>query len=74
VDELDRARVLEHLALAERHIAEGEKHLRRQEDLILEMQRDGLDTDQALDVLATLRETQALHHQDRERIQRELEE
>ena len=74
MNELDRARILAHLALAERHIAEGEKHLRRQEDLILEMQRDGLDTNQALDVLATLRETQALHHHDRERIQRELEE
>jgi hypothetical protein len=74
VDELDRSRILAHLALADRHIAEREKHLRRQEHLILELQRGGFDTKQALDVLATLRETQALHHQDRERIQRELEE
>jgi hypothetical protein len=70
---MDRAVLLQHLAQAERHVAEGEQHLLRQEELIAELDRDGHDTEKARVILDTLRETQALHLQDRDRIMRELE-
>jgi hypothetical protein len=57
--------VLRHLAEAERHIAQGETHLAKQSALIAELERHGHDTRGAQAVLTTMRETQALHQQDR---------
>jgi hypothetical protein len=68
----DRTLVLKHLALAEHHVDQGKRHLARQEELIAKLDRDGLDTTQALKMLATLQETQALHEADVERFLREL--
>ena len=62
----------DHLAIAERHIAEGAKLLAKQEALILELDRHHHDIEGALAVLATLRVTQSLHIDDRDRILREL--
>jgi hypothetical protein len=56
---MDRAVLLQHLAQAERHVAEGDQHLLRQEELIAELDRDGHDTEKARVILDTLRETQA---------------
>lgn len=64
--------MLQHLALAERHILEGEQRLLRQQELIAELDRDGHDTGQARIVLTTLQDTQFLHYQDRELILSEL--
>jgi hypothetical protein len=69
---IDRTLLLQHLSQAEHHAAEGRRHLARQEELIAELDRDGLDTAEALKVLATLRETQALHEQDVHRLLGEL--
>ena len=66
--------VLRHLAEVERHIVQGETHLAKQSALIAELERRGHDTRGAQAVLTTMRETQALHLQDRERILRELQE
>ncbi len=71
---MKRALLLQHLAQAERHVAEGERHLVRQEELIAELDRDGHDTKDARAILQTLRTSQALHLQDRDRILRELAE
>ena len=65
--------VEQHLAEAERHIAQGADHVIKQESLIAELDRDGHDTTEAKKVLATLRETQALHVEGRDRILKELE-
>ncbi|SFH81178.1 hypothetical protein [Bradyrhizobium sp. Gha] len=62
----------QHLAMAERHVALGEDHLARQEALVAELDRDGHDTADALAILATMRETQRLHLQDRDRLLAEL--
>ena len=70
---MDRQTILKHLALAERHIAEGQERLFRQQELITELDRDGHDTKGARMVLATMRDTQALHIQGRQRILRELD-
>jgi len=63
----------EHLAIAERHIAGGVKLLAKQEALIAELERHHHDTEGARAVLTTMRETQFLHIDDRDRILRELE-
>jgi hypothetical protein len=63
---MDRQTMLKHLAMVERHVAEGEIRLSRQRALIAELDRDGHDTADARAILATIRETQRLHVEDRE--------
>lgn len=70
---MDRAMLQKHLAIAERHIAQGVKLLAKQEALIAELARHNHDTEGARAVLATMRETQTLHIDDRDRISRALE-
>jgi hypothetical protein len=48
------------------------EHLARQEALIAELERDGHHTKLAKEPLATLRKTQFLHLEDRERLLEEL--
>ncbi|MDA9421513.1 MULTISPECIES: hypothetical protein [Bradyrhizobium] len=69
---MDRTMLQQHLAMAERHVALGEHHLAKQEALIAELDRDGHDTADALKLLATMRATQRLHLQDRNRLLAEL--
>jgi len=64
--------MIEHLAQAERHVAQGELHLIRQREIIDELERGGHDTASARDLLLKLEETQALHIADRDRIRAEL--
>jgi hypothetical protein len=71
---MDRTILLQHLAEAKRHVAQGEAHLAKQEAIVAELDRDGHDTTAARAVLATLRDTQSLHKQGRDRILRELQE
>jgi len=70
---VDRAILAEHLALAERHVAQGEEHLARQRKLIADLERHGHDTKQAHDLLAQFESMQALHIGDRDRLKKELE-
>ncbi|RXG83666.1 hypothetical protein EAS61_41455 [Bradyrhizobium zhanjiangense] len=70
---MDRTMFQQHLAMAERHVALSEKHLLKQEALIAELDRDGHDTADAVELLATMRATQRLHLQDRDRLLTELE-
>jgi hypothetical protein len=69
---MDSKMMHEHLALAERHVAEGDRHLSRQRALIAELKRDGHGTGQAIDLLRTLEDTQATFIADRDRIRNEL--
>jgi hypothetical protein len=69
---MDRQTMLEHLAMAERHVTEGEIHLSRQRALVAEWDRDGHDTADARAILATMLETQRLHVEDRDRMLKEL--
>ena len=52
----------EHLALAQRHVIEGEQRVARQVALIAELERDGYDTRDAKEFCETLEETLALMH------------
>jgi hypothetical protein len=70
---MNRTILLQQLEEAERHIAQGASYLAQQEATIAELDREGCDTQQARIILATLRDTQAFHQQERERILKELE-
>jgi hypothetical protein len=69
----DQTELMQDLELAERYIAEGKNALEKQEALIRDLERKGLDTEAARSVLATMRRSQARHEQDRERILGELQ-
>jgi hypothetical protein len=71
---IDHRTLLQHLEQAERYVAEGEKHLFRQEEIVLWLENHRLDTRQARAVLETLRDTVTLYHQHRELVLREFEE
>ncbi len=71
---MDRSMVLDHLALAERHVTEGEQHVNRQRELVAELRRKGKDTFLAQQVLQQFQELLHLHVTDRDRLRRELQE
>ena len=52
---------LDHLALAEKAVAEGERHIERDEQMISDLDRGGHDTVLARAMLETLRRMQAEH-------------
>lgn len=56
---------LEHLELANRHVAEGQERIERQRRLVARLQKVGGDTDQALVLLYEFEQTLALHVQSR---------
>ena len=61
-----------HLALAERHVAEGEQHIAKQRALVDGLARDGHDTTLALELLREFERTQASHVAERNRLRAEL--
>jgi hypothetical protein len=69
---MDRQMMLDHLALAERHIAEGKIIIERQETLIAELEQDSHDITLARELLSQFLQTQKSHEEDRERLRREL--
>ena len=64
--------IADHLAQAERHVAEGQAHIKRQRELIVELQRDGHDTREAQRLLDTFIALEAAHTADRDRLRGEL--
>jgi hypothetical protein len=69
---MDRQMVLDHLALAERHIAQGKITIERQQTLIAELEQGGHDTTLSRELLSQFLLTQMSHEEDRKRLQREL--
>lgn len=69
---MDRQTTAEHLAQAERHVAEGRHVIEIQQNIIAGLERVGHDSAQARKLLGTLQETQAMHLGERDRLQREL--
>jgi hypothetical protein len=65
--------LLDHLAMAERHIAEGKLRIERQQHLIVELERDSHDVKEASTIVGRMEQTQALHLEDRDRILEALE-
>ena len=69
---MDRQMVLDHLALAERHIAQGKITIERQQTLIAELEQGGHDTTLSRELLSQFLLTQTSHEEDRTRLRREL--
>lgn len=62
----------DHLALAERHVADGDRHVTEQRARVALLERDGHDTTESLLLLGQFLELQGLHVADRDRLKREL--
>ncbi len=71
---VDHARIRAYLAMAERHVAQGERILARQREIVAKLCRGGhLRAAQAAsDLLSTFEESQALHVADRDWLLAEL--
>lgn len=65
---MDRTSIYDELGRVERDVVEGERRLAEQERLIIEMKREGQNTANAELELETLRESQRLRDQDRQRL------
>ncbi len=70
---MERAILLEHLAQADRHVAAGERIIARQRELVAIADRDGADAREAIALLRTFEETQAIYLADQARLREELE-
>jgi hypothetical protein len=69
---MDRDMLQRHVKLAERHVAEGARHLARQREIVAELAGDGRDLASAKNLLAQFEARQAAHLEDRDRIRAEL--
>lgn len=67
-----RAMLVELVARAERHVAQGEEHLERQRRVVAERQRQGLDDNEAKDLVIRLEQSQAAHLARRDQLRKEL--
>jgi chromosome condensin MukBEF ATPase and DNA-binding subunit MukB len=73
-ERMDRAVLLKHLQQARAHIAEGERHIRRQREIIDELERDGHNAELARELLVTLERVQETHISAGDRLVKMLEE
>jgi hypothetical protein len=69
---MDREVILEHLAQAERHIAESDRRIAQQKVLVERLEGNGADAVTAKLLLAEFQYSLALHRADWERLQRKL--
>jgi hypothetical protein len=69
---MDRAILLRHLASAEDHIAKGAEHIRRQREIVAELERDGHDAALARKLLVEFENMQRLNVTERDRLVKEL--
>jgi hypothetical protein len=60
---MDRQMVLDHLALAEQHIADGKIIIERQRSLVSELEQGGHDTTRAREFLSQFLQTQKTHEE-----------
>jgi hypothetical protein len=69
---VDRTMASEHLKLAERHVAEGQRRVNTQLALVARLEQEGHSTQEATTLLYRLEETLALQVRTRDRIAEEL--
>ena len=69
---MDTTTIRQHLALAERHVREGQQRVARQLRLMEELERDGHDIASARDLLHQFEMLQATFVADRDRVRGEL--
>jgi len=71
---MDRAVIVDHLSKAERHVAQGERHIVRQREIVFEIDARGGDSASARSLLRQFLRTQAMHVAGRDRVRAELDE
>jgi hypothetical protein len=69
---MNRRMLRDHLAQAEEHVRQGERHILRQQGLIARLFSGGHDLSLAKHVLSLFEASQALHVDHRDRLTREL--
>ena len=71
---MDRQMILDHLALAERHVAESAADIERQSKTLAELEQDGhtIAAESARSLLALFENLQAQHVADRDGLLKEL--
>ena len=65
---MERATLENDLSRAEAHVANGQKRIAQQHEIIAELDREGYDAAPAKDMLASFERTQAMHVGNRDRI------
>jgi hypothetical protein len=70
---MDRTVIIEHLALAQKHIVEGELRVRQQREYVAKLASRGEDTGLSKRILARLEAVLAMHVADCDRLIRELD-
>ncbi|HEY6925383.1 MAG TPA: hypothetical protein VI653_18040 [Steroidobacteraceae bacterium] len=70
---MDREIILEHLAQAERHIAESDRRIEQQRMLVERLDGDGADSATARILLLEFEHSRALHRANWERLQEKLQ-
>ena len=68
-----REQLLDHLAVAERHIARGERIIRKQRALVQRLDSAGLSTVEAQRLLHIFEDMQRSHRADRDRVMEQLQ-
>jgi hypothetical protein len=69
---IDRKLWHEHLAQADRHVAEGKQQVARQREIVAKLERDGHNAAAPRDLLRLFEEMQAMYIADRDRILKDL--
>jgi hypothetical protein len=69
---MDRAILEDHLAATERQLAEAERNVAHQRELVAQRMRDGQDTTQTTRLLKQFEEVLAVHIAERNRLRRQL--
>jgi hypothetical protein len=64
--------IADHLAQAEQHVAEARVHVKRQREIVAELQRDGHDTREAQRLLDNFIALERSHAADRDRLRDQL--
>jgi tRNA U34 5-carboxymethylaminomethyl modifying GTPase MnmE/TrmE len=69
---MNRAMLEDHLAASERHLAEVQRYVAHQRELVVQLKREGHDTAQDTRLLEQYEEVLAMHVDDRNRLRRQL--
>lgn len=64
--------LMQHLNQADSHIAQSDRHITRQREIVAELQRHGHDAHSAIDLLKLFEQTHETHLAGRERLWDEL--
>ena len=71
---MDKSLIRDHLALAERHVSQGRRHIAHQKKIISDLTDGGHDTALAQSLLADFEDVLRMHIADRDRLKKDLAE